>query len=415
MVADIEELETIDASEIYSRRLNAKEVIFPKENGKFIFQSQTDASKPLEEIRNWEQPPCYGNTQFEEKVEGILLENQKGLFRHLKTHFRMPVLRLTIFGPCQETSYAAITLNPESNFTRREKNRSVFHWSTLTEPELRERIWMLCKNAASMTIGISMDQEICLILGQVSLSLLYWKRNLQTDICSPGEDWQDSSLHPGQIICGQSSGRNLEETLSWRRGINGQWKNRKSIMLDEEIILLTLRTRSSKKPSGMLERNWKHQWLPLCLARHARRTRMVKPEASLMISNKKMRVSWKPVNPHDCVWKNLYRIIMRTISQEEGKNHYSITIWYTNLFLCLKQWRYPQQKQQWIKNVRNLNRFRCGTWRKSEVRKGWSMKQGRRAQKFFLHHWWTSVIWRMPNWMQSNKNIKVELYSEATL
>ena len=36
-VADIEELETMDASEIYSKRLNAKEVIFPKENGKFIF------------------------------------------------------------------------------------------------------------------------------------------------------------------------------------------------------------------------------------------------------------------------------------------------------------------------------------------------------------------------------------------
>ena len=38
MVADIEEMETMDASEIYSKkRLNTKEVIFPKENGKFIF------------------------------------------------------------------------------------------------------------------------------------------------------------------------------------------------------------------------------------------------------------------------------------------------------------------------------------------------------------------------------------------
>ena len=37
MVADIEELETTAASEIYSERLNAKEVILPKENGKFIF------------------------------------------------------------------------------------------------------------------------------------------------------------------------------------------------------------------------------------------------------------------------------------------------------------------------------------------------------------------------------------------
>ena len=50
MVADLEELETMDASEIYSKRLNAKEVIYPKENGKI--QSQMDESKPLEEIRN---------------------------------------------------------------------------------------------------------------------------------------------------------------------------------------------------------------------------------------------------------------------------------------------------------------------------------------------------------------------------
>ena len=33
LVADLEELETMDASEIYSKRLNAKEVIFPKEEG----------------------------------------------------------------------------------------------------------------------------------------------------------------------------------------------------------------------------------------------------------------------------------------------------------------------------------------------------------------------------------------------
>ena len=37
LIADLEELETMDASEIYSKRLNAKEVIFPKESGKFMF------------------------------------------------------------------------------------------------------------------------------------------------------------------------------------------------------------------------------------------------------------------------------------------------------------------------------------------------------------------------------------------
>ena len=37
LVADLEELETMDASEIYSKRLNAKEVIFSEDEGEFIF------------------------------------------------------------------------------------------------------------------------------------------------------------------------------------------------------------------------------------------------------------------------------------------------------------------------------------------------------------------------------------------
>ena len=38
------------------------------------------------------------------------------------------------------------------------------------------------KRSASMIIGTSMDQETCLILGQVSLGLLFSVRNLQKDI-----------------------------------------------------------------------------------------------------------------------------------------------------------------------------------------------------------------------------------------
>ena len=61
---------------------------FPKKENLF-FQSQMDESKPLEEIRNWGHPPWYGIDQFEEKVTLIFLENQKGLFHNLTTHFRM--------------------------------------------------------------------------------------------------------------------------------------------------------------------------------------------------------------------------------------------------------------------------------------------------------------------------------------
>ena len=86
----------------------------------------------------------------------------------------------------------------------------------------------------------------------------------------------------------------------------------------------------------MLARNWKRRWLLLCLARQARDVSMARPVSKPMSSNQNLRVFWKPVNPQDCVWKNLYRIIMRTILQERGTIHCNIIIWYTNLFLCLK-------------------------------------------------------------------------------
>ena len=97
----------------------------------------------------------------------------------------------------------------------------------------------------------------------------------------------------------------------------------------EESISLILRTRSSRKPLRMQEENWKHQWLQPCLARCARKASMEKPVARLMISSLSLHVSWKPVNPQECVWKNLYRNIMRTTSQEKGTIHYNMPIWYT--------------------------------------------------------------------------------------
>ena len=51
MVADIEELEEMDASEHLARRLNAKEVFTPMKGEKRFSQSQMEQSKFLEEIR----------------------------------------------------------------------------------------------------------------------------------------------------------------------------------------------------------------------------------------------------------------------------------------------------------------------------------------------------------------------------
>ena len=64
-----------------------------------------------------------------------------------------------------------------------------------------------------MTIEISMRHEICLILGQDSHNLLYWKKNLQTDFCGPGERLtrkQLTSIH-ARLFMARTLGENGKE------------------------------------------------------------------------------------------------------------------------------------------------------------------------------------------------------------
>ena len=150
LVADIQDLETMDASEIYST---------------IHLETGTLNSSRRSRWFSWRIRRVSSTTSG-------LTSSCRWSDKWLLVHVRK--------------LHTAITLNPESNLTRREKNHSLFHRNTLY-PELQERFWMVNKNAASMTVGKSMGQEICLILGQVPLGLLYWKRNLQTEKC---ERWE---------------------------------------------------------------------------------------------------------------------------------------------------------------------------------------------------------------------------------
>ena len=188
LVADLEELETMDASEIYSKRLNAKEVIFPKEKGEFIFPiadgriktlggdqdlrtSTVVRHRPMQgeghvdllgESEGSLPPPHDSFPDAGEAINDFWSMSGNFIYRH---HVE---LRVKLYSPREESFPTPLKY--------------------MTYPELRIRIWMSSKRNASMITGISMDRETCQILGQVSHNLLYWKKNLQTDMCGPGRD-----------------------------------------------------------------------------------------------------------------------------------------------------------------------------------------------------------------------------------
>ena len=123
----------MDASEIHSKRLNAKEVIFPKQNGKFIFAVADGRIKFIgrdQELRTFtlirEHPIRVGShVDFLGESEGSPPPSPQDSF--------------------QDAGEASvITLNPESNFTHREKNHSPtsLKYIDVMYPELLIRIWM---------------------------------------------------------------------------------------------------------------------------------------------------------------------------------------------------------------------------------------------------------------------------------
>ena len=418
MVAHIEELETMDASEIYSKRLNAKVVIFPKEKGKFIFPIADGRIKTPggdQELRtptSIRDRPIRGESQRDFRGEsagsplplpqdslpdvGEALNDfwsMSGNFRY-RRHVES---RVKLYSPKEESfpiplKYIDVTRTTHTNLDVKQEKRIDDYWNVDGSRDLSDP-------------GTGFTQF-----------------TLLSEKPPDGYMWSGERLTKRQAT---SRPDHLRPELWIKLGRNAKLKE-KNKWSDEEpkldnagrlrgIFFIDPEEKEFKEIIKNARRKLETPMAPAMPCKTSKKSKHGKPAAKPMSSSLSLRVSWTPVNPPDCVWENLYRNIMRTILQEKGTIQFSITIWYTNLFLCLKPWRYLQQKQQWIKNGRNLKRFRRGTWQKSEVSQRLSMKQEKKVAKCTSPHWWTSVIWSMPNWRQSTKNTKVELYSEATL
>ena len=297
------------------------------------------------------------------------------------THFRMPVKLRTIFGPCRETSYTAITLNQSQTLLA---ERRVILYST--EVHWRNQNYSYefgCQAGVAhwWLLECRWVERLVWFLGQVSLNLLCWKKNFQKDICGLGGEINKKTAY---IQARSSMARALEVNgkacQAEGRSKSGLMKS--SIWRTHEnckgSLSLTRRTRNSKRPSRMRARSWKHQWLLLCPVK-------IMKNCGSGVSNKKKTklacILEADESPRMRMGNSIPHHHEDHIAGKRLKIHYSTTIWFTSLFLCLKLWKFRQRKQRWTRNEKNWRKFRHGTWRKSEVKKRWSMKHGPRAQK----------------------------------
>ena len=183
---------------------------------------------------------------------------------------------------------------------------------------------MSSRSDASIIIGISMGQETCQILGQASHNLLCWKKNLPKDSCGPERDWRENSLHPGQIIYGQSSGSQWKSTPSRRRSKSGRMKS--SILENaRKLRVIYFIDFEDKEFKETIKNARKKLESPMAPAMPCKITKKNCGSGHPTRSKQDLHVFWKLI-------------------------HCNITTWFTGLFLCLKLWKFPKQKQRWTRN-----------------------------------------------------------------
>ena len=384
LVADIEELETMDASEIYSERLDAKEVIFPNENGKFIFPAADGWIKTPggdQELRTStlvRQRPIQGesNIGFLGESEGSLPPPQDSLpdggeamndfwsmsgsfiFRH---HVEPGV---KLYSPREESfpiplKYIDVSRSTHTNLDVKQEKRIDDDWNIDGSRDLSDP-W------TGFTQFTLLDEKAP--DGNLWSGGRLTRKQLT---CTPDHLWPELWKPMGKHAKLKEKQKWSEEKLHLEnaRKLGGIY----FIDPEDTDFAETIKNARKKLETSVAP---------------AMPCKIMKNGGSGG-SNKiktKLRVFWKLMDLRECVWEIRYRIIIKTILQEKVRIHYSTTICFTSLFLCLNLRKFLQQKQRWTRNGKNWRKFRRGTWQKSEVRKMWSMKQGRRALQFILHH-----------------------------
>ena len=121
------------------------------------------------------------------------------------------------------------------------------------------------------------------------------------------------------------------------------------------------------------------------------------------------------MNPQECVWEIRYRIITKTILQERVRIHYSITIWFTNLFLCLKAMKIPAAQAALDKEWEKLEKI--SAWNLTKVKSKKEVIDEARTTGARVHFSSLMDICHPKNaeLRQNTKNTKVELCSAVIL
>ena len=262
MVADTEEFEKMDASEIHPRRINAKEVLTPQRREYFYI------------------PICRRHSKLVRKRPRIPRTHSKTGTTCREWRFQWRTSRWTRWASTDRIEWWR--WSPERLFVdSRWLHLTSWHWtsgSTLCAerrnfPYSTEIHWCgqgylhksgcVARETCRWLLECGCESKFIRFLERIHKSSLYWKRNLQRDICGPGRDWQKFEQLPDLRRCGLKYGPKWEKPLTRENSMNGQTRSQNSITHErwEAFISSIWKILNFNKPSKTQGESWKFQWV----------------------------------------------------------------------------------------------------------------------------------------------------------
>ena len=209
LIADIEELVKLDASEIYPRRLNAKEVLITRDE-KFVIPT-ADVSATLSG-RSYEfQEPTLRRepTARRENLSG----EYHGDWEEVQPEeTKDDAEAREHFWSIQGDFIYRHHIEPRSSILRVDKR--IISYST-------ELYWChqvnLCRSVdctrrtTGWILGCWQQQKYVRVMDWISQDLRYWTKLLKRDVSNPGWDWREFKRHHIQITYGPMQGQELRK------------------------------------------------------------------------------------------------------------------------------------------------------------------------------------------------------------
>ena len=364
MVADIEELEEMDASELHARRLNEKneKICIPSRRWK-----QSKISGGDRRLWNIHLKPGIvrkkekNNKFFKEYLMNYILQpqfkkTQRGMMRKLKVTSGTVIGEL-IYRHHSETQRQTVhaerrNISYSDEVHRHCQKQHIHHWMYCWR-RLLERGW----------------RKNCQKDGQDSQDLFYWRKGHQNETHGPGRGltkkqttsrpddvWPDMEIY---VRCSEKRKQNKDGP---RRDQNSKTPDNW-----EEYSSLSQTTKNSSLQWKPLVESWKFRCLQQCLAKYRWRA-VEKTHRNTGKRKTKIRLC--------CRCRRMPRSLY---CKRDFITHYRLV----HKFLPMPQaLKLPDAKAVVEKErEKTWEKFRRGTWRKSETRKKWSMKQGTEGRK----------------------------------